>query len=518
MKEFVDKYRDRIHGVLSCFDRMLFRGYLPIMSGWAMAEFLNGLDLRLHSLKAFLMENAERTKQHAMAMALKNNRPYEYLRGKIRMEDRAQEIAKRDGIQEGLVCIFSIVQPCRSFSFRFEKGRPFVQSAKRQCLQLYFYFIDAEFGLIHVRLQTWFPMEMQVYVNGHEWLARKLKANKIRYAKLDNAFTWVEDRERAQTFSNRFQGLNWPRILDRYARQVNPQLEDVLQGRQYYWVTTQSEYSTDILFKNRQALVEVYPQLISHSMQCFGAQEVMNFLGRKLNGNFQGEIISDLSSFVCRRMGGSRIKHRVKQNWIKMYDKSGLVLRVETVINNPEDFRVRKFVTRKGNTQAEWVAMRKGVAYLFRYREVSALANARYLNALAAVEDPTQAKRDLDRITTKKKDAAGRSCPGFNPLARSDAELFRALANGEHCLRGFTNRDIRNKLQSTPHLKHFAGNLRKQSAKVSRIFRKFHAHGLIAKIPRTRRWKVTRYGYRAMGTSLYLRDVDFTRAYAPRAA
>jgi hypothetical protein len=518
MKEFVGKYGDRIHGVLSCFDRMLFRGYLPIMSGWAMAEFLNSLDLSFSNLKPLLVDNAQRVKDHALEMANRHNRPYEYLRGKIRMEDTAQEIAKRDGITEGLVCIFSIVQPCRSFSFRFEKGRPFVQSAKRKCLQLYFYFIDRDFGLIHVRLQTWFPMEIQVYLNGHEWLARKLTANGIRYTKLDNAFTWIEDMDRAQTCSNRFQGLNWPAILDRYARRVNPQLQDILGGRQYYWVTTQSEYSTDILFKNRQALVELYPKLLSHSIQCFGAQEVMNFLGRKLRGNFEGEIVSDLSSFVCRRMGGSRIKHRVKENWIKMYDKSVLVLRVETVINNPEEFKVRKWVTRHGKNQAEWVAMRKGVAYLFRYREVSMLANARYLNALAVVDDPTEAKRDLDRVTTRKKDAAGRSCAGFNPMARPDSDLFRAVMNGEHRLKGFTNRDIRRKLEPTPLFKAWDKDPKKQSAKISRILRKFHAHGLIAKISRTRRWKVTAYGNRVMATAIYLRDSDFPRVYPSRAA
>ena len=101
-----------------------------------------------------------------------------------------------------------------------------------------------------------------------------------------------------------------------------------------------------------------------------------------------------------------------------MYDKSGLVLRVETVINNPEEFRVRKQVLRTGKPHTEWVEMRKGVAYLFRYREVSLQANGRYLDALAVVDDPTQAKRDLDRVTTPKKDAAGRGCSGFNPLAR----------------------------------------------------------------------------------------------------
>ena len=100
------------------------------------------------------------------------------------------------------------------------------------------------------------------------------------------------------------------------------------------------------MFKTAEGLRELYPRLLSHSTLCFGAKEVMNFLGRKRVGNFRGEVVSDLSSLVCRRVGGSRIKHRVKQNWLKMVDKAGLVLRIETVINNPEEFRVRKQVLR----------------------------------------------------------------------------------------------------------------------------------------------------------------------------
>jgi hypothetical protein len=124
MKEFIRKHDDHIHGVLSCFDRMLFRGYLPIMSGWAMAQFLNGLDLKGSSLKGFLLESSERVKDHAIAMAQKHARPFQYLVSNIRKEDTARRLAERDGIDEGLVCVFSILEPCRTFSFRFQKGGP----------------------------------------------------------------------------------------------------------------------------------------------------------------------------------------------------------------------------------------------------------------------------------------------------------------------------------------------------------------------------------------------------------
>jgi hypothetical protein len=331
-------------------------------------------------------------------MAKTHGRPFRYLAVNIDKEQAARQLAERDGIQHGLVCVFSILEPCRSFSFLFKKPlpdqRPFVKPARRKCLHLYFYFMDRHFGLIHVRVQTWFPMPVQIYLNGHEWLARKLAANGVRYTKHENAFLWIEDPARAQKFAERFANLNWPKILGRYARLVTPQMKDILHNAQHYWVTAQSELSTDVLFKSRPQLSELYPELLSHSTLCFGAKEVMTFLGRKLRGGFEGEIVSGLSDFNGR-IPGCRIKHRVKENWLKMYDKSGLVLRVETVINNPEEFRVRKKVTRKGKTTVEWVPMRKGVAYLFRYYQVSLQANSRYLEALAVVVDPTQAKRDL---------------------------------------------------------------------------------------------------------------------------
>jgi hypothetical protein len=362
MKEFIRKYEQRIHGVLSCFERVIFRGYLPIMSGWAMAEFLYQLKQNRSSLRAFLLHNAERVKNHAIAMAKQQDRPFQYLAANIDKETAAEQLAKRDGIQHGLVCIYSILEPCRTFSFVFNKPlpdqRPFVRSARRKCLHLYFDFMDRRFGLIHVRVQTWFPMPVQIYLNGHEWLARKLHTHGVRYTKRDNAFLWIDDMARAQTFANRFASLNWPKLLSRYAQLVTPQLQDILKHRQHYWVTAQSEVSTDILFKRRQDLSELYPELLSHGTLCLGAKDVMNFLGRKLRGNFEGEIVSDLSD-LAGRIPGCRIKHRVQQNWLKMYDKAGLVLRVETVINNPEVFKVRKKVQRNGKSKLEWVPMRK---------------------------------------------------------------------------------------------------------------------------------------------------------------
>ena len=160
----------------------------------------------------------------------------------------------------------------------------------------------------------------------------------------------------------------------------------------------------------------------------------------------------------------------------------------------------------------EWVDMRKGVAYMFRYREVSLAANGRYLDALAEVDDPTDAIQTLDRITTRKQVAPKRSVKAFNPVAREDHQLFQVMLNGQHCVRGFSNPDIRDKLHDSPFLK-TVPDPKRQSAKVSRLLHRCHAHGLIAKIPHSRRWRVTRLGRVAMAASIQLRQIQFPAAY-----
>ncbi|MFO1222631.1 MAG: hypothetical protein U1E90_06005 [Burkholderiaceae bacterium] len=104
---------------------------------------------------------------------------------------------------------------------------------------------------------------------------------------IDNVFIRITDLPRAQRLADRFTHLSWPR---EYARQVVPQLDDMLHGCEYYWVAAQTEYSTDVMFKSSAGLRELCSRLLSHSTLCFGAQEVMNSLGCKLVANFQGEV------------------------------------------------------------------------------------------------------------------------------------------------------------------------------------------------------------------------------------
>ncbi len=338
MRRFLAKHVAATTGTLSCFDRLLFKGHLPLGYPHAMEEFLSHRGILFKDLKGFVLKQAERLKVHAHAVAEKAGRPYEYFESPVRKDQRARAIAARDGITEGLVSVFATIEPCRSFRLAYGHGRPTIRPAWRKCLFLYFYFLDREFGFCHARVQTWFPFTMQVYVNGHEWLARQMDKRGLRYRRLENAFLWLEDPGRVQRLADRFAPLDWPAVLDRFAHRVNPLLRDELKGYRYYWATHQAEYATDILFTSRPALRELYARLLRHATLCLRAEDVLTFLGRKLHGGFAGEIMNDWK----RRWPGARVKHWMKGNWIKMYDKHGCVLRVETVINDPYEFKVRR--------------------------------------------------------------------------------------------------------------------------------------------------------------------------------
>jgi hypothetical protein len=349
-----------------------------------------------------------------------------------------------------------------------------------------------------VRIPTWFPLTLQVYINGHEWLARALDHQGLGYQRRDNAFVALDDPQRTQQLADRLLRKKWPRFLNALAKRVNPLLGDLLKRCRYTWVTDQAEFATDLLFKDRTALQSLYPRLWQYATLHFRAEDVLSYLGRKLPERCTGELLNDTK----KQPQGFRIKHRHEGNWLKMYDKFGCVLRIEIVINRPRVFPVRRWGTRKGRRVLAWFPLRKNVAHLRRYAEVSLQATRRYLAALAGVDDPQVSERLLDKVC-ERVPFQGRTQRGLNPLSRTDQRLFHAVLRGEHCLRGFSSRDVARYLDLAPTRN--PRERRRQSAHVGRRLRLLRAHGLIAKIPRTRRYRVTERGFAFMSTSIHLR-------------
>src|SRR5262249_33992943 len=161
-----------------------------------------------------------------------------------------------------------------------ETHRLEVARAARKCLFFYFYIMDRELGFMHVRLQSWFPFSIQVYVNGREWLCRELERRGVGFERSDNKILRIDDPALAQRLAQEFAERKWENVLDALARRYNPYLTQVERsgfGR-YYWVVDQCEVATDIMFKSRKTLDEVLPEMYEAALLHFSPDDVLRFL------------------------------------------------------------------------------------------------------------------------------------------------------------------------------------------------------------------------------------------------
>ncbi|MBV8611071.1 MAG: hypothetical protein JO034_26875 [Singulisphaera sp.] len=500
LSRFVTKFTHLIAAVLSCFDRVIFKGHLALAAPRELEYFVDRVlkVRRSDFMKTLAPQYSDRLVQHAQDWAREAGRTYEYRTGQFRKDQWAQDLIRDQGISEGLVGILCTLETCPSFTLVPGPERPQFVSRSRQQRVLYYYFLDPQFGLIHVRLQTWLPFTIQVYVNGHEWLAHQMVQKKLGFVQQHNAFTQLDDPIQAQRLADRFAQLDWPKVLNRWARQVNPLLSELFPGYPVHWVVDQAEYATDLLFQSRTALSGLYRALLDYAVRTFTPKDILGFLGRKWDRRFDGEVHTQ---YEDERWFGTRIKHRMKTNWLKMDDKFSTILRIETVINSAKEFWVyRTQYHRDGTSSAGYYPMTKSVSSLVDYQEQALACNRRYLDALAVVNDPAPAYPELRQLTEPKV-VDGRSYAGFNPARRDDVRLFRAVLDGDHIARGFRNGDIRQPLFG--RLKTM-GQQRRASAAVGRLLKRLHVRHQVAKIPRTRRWRVTERGRHLLGVAIQL--------------
>lgn len=488
ISSFSEQLGDAVIGELTMFDRMVFKGHLTsFFPSGAFQRFLSKEGVLLKGFSKYVERATEELKGHAKKLAADAGRPYIYLQGAYTAatgkpkDEVAKKLIAADHLTEGLVCVLAAVEPCRSFMVKGNAAshKLEVVRAPRKCLHFYFYYLDREFGLIHIRLQSWFPFEIQIWMNGREWLARKLESRDISFERYENSLTRVGDMKTAQALCEKFAHRNWPPVLDAFAARVNPWLKRIgLRGfGGYYWVLDQFEIATDVMFKDRVTLEKLAPDLYEHAILEFGAEDVMRFLGRKPHALFQGELITDLK----RRPEGWRIKHRLKRNSIKMYDKWS-VLRIETTINNPREFKILKTVESKWR----WVPMGKGVANMWGYYQVGIAANRRYLIALEKVQPKGKALDELDDLC-RTRTINGRHCPRLIPVHADCVALFSAVLAGANAINGFRNTDLAGRLfqaKATPK------EAKRRCAWISRRISTLRARGLVAKLPNSRRYRM----------------------------
>ncbi|MFQ5380716.1 MAG: hypothetical protein ACE5EF_03700 [Dehalococcoidia bacterium] len=516
MRQFVTRHADKITGVLSGFDRLIFRGHLlPLCHEGGVRGFLASQGVLLKDFGRYVESTTKAIRAAAAGVLDRLGRPTRYLESsRTSKEQVARALLAEHPIRSGLICMLSAVEPCSSWRVWRSRERKHPQEVRRRstkCLHLYTYLLDRDFGFMHVRLQTWMPYTVQVYVNGREWLGRQLDRVRMRYTRADNCFPHLANPHRAQDIFDEMLDLPWARILDRLVLRVNPALADIMNAAcsTYYWTIHQSEWASDILFRDVSALSACYPHLVRHAMTDFASPDVMRFLGRKLTRAYQGEIVSDYKD----RREGVRVKHVVGVNTLKMYDKAHsvppvrgkmpAVLRIESTMNNPSDFKVRRKAQGAPASPSKPRPLRKGLADIRRRVRICQAANDRYANALALADDDTRVHEVLKPVI-KPADLAGRRVRALRPWADPDLPLLRAIGRGEFLLNGFRNRDLIPLLFAEPPRS--PEERRRRSARVTYLLRILRGHNLIEKVPGTHRYLVSEKGRRLIAAVIATND------------
>jgi len=510
---FISKFGDRISGVLEGFDRLRLRGTLrQLYCPTVMEAYLHARNLMYRDFKSLAERTTKAIKTASEQIAENFSRPLIYLSSsRESKEQKAREIARRDGIDSGLISVLSCVEPCQSYSLRRkeqEQGFEF-RLELRKCLHFYFYFEHPRFGFCHVRLQSWFPFQVDIMLNGRHWLARQLDDAGIAYRKRENALVWVEDFAAAQHCLDEQIHTNWQAELQGFLEQVHPNCSQICAplGLKYYWTMAESEYATDVLFRRAEDLAKIYPGLVHHALSSFGAPDVMRFLGHRaptttgrVTGQFKGEIISDLK----HRPEGIRVKHSLDGNSLKIYDKHGSVLRVETTINHPERFRIYRKPESQPEVKPEWRVLRRSVADSRRRAQICQAANYRYLEALAAVSGTIPLFKWANEVCRPLRRGNHRF-RALNPLSPGDGALLEAVNRGEFNINGFRNSNLRALLYPAPKSKKQQD---RQARSVGRKILLLRAHGLVAKVSHTNRYVITDKGRVTITALLSARQAD----------
>lgn len=493
MTGLVERHRDRMVGQIRCLDRVVITGTLP---GFCYAEgmeaYLNSQGVLFKDYTQWANPFREEIRDHAEALAKAAGAEVIFIaRSNVRKEAEVEEILRVRGRHPGLVVVLSAMEGCGTYRARYDKarGRMTLKRDEARCLHYYFYVMDEVLGLIYFRLPTWAPFRAQVYFNGHNWLTNRLRAQGQTVRTADNAIITLSDWDAAQRESDALDVSELMSRLNDYARQFCPFLDKLETS--YHWSLMQVEYATDLVFRTADDLAPLYKTLSLAAIHTVGPDDVATFLGKPPIDDPD----ADVSSRFSVQIRGTRIRHKLGRCALKMYDKFGFILRIESVTNDVSFFKHRRKVEhRDGRESYKTAPLKKNIYSLPTLCTLLAEVNQRYLLFLSALDDTSDGQRHLDAVSQTTRQA-GRAFRGFNFFAAKDLAILSAVADGANAIAGIQNKTLRALL---PDL---------SSSALSRVFKRLRVHGLLRRVRRSYRYHLTDLGRRVIAAGLKMRDL-----------
>ena len=482
-----------IAGIISCYDRVNIKctaGNFNYADG--MTNFFYNINRRCFDFAKVFEPITKQITENAEKIAKDNNLEIEFIRtpSRFRKDDKIAELLEERGYHDGLVKIYSQLESCKTYKPWTDKatGKTFFKTDTTKRLHYYFYFIDKLLGLSFVKVSTVAPFEVIVYFNGHGFLEKKLQKENIKYQKLDNAFVYIDNYQRAQELSDKIRVEDIHQVLDIFMDKYCPLPKEWNLRWNYY--ISQVEYAHDIIFKEQNILKPIYDNIVKTAFHSITPENIATFLGKRLTVKFEGE----MGSRYNERVLGTRIKHQMGELSVKVYDKFGKVLRIEvTALDVSKINTFRDVFKKNGEIEAKAAPAKKSIYSLFVLIPTFKQIINRYLEFISSFDDPNDGIKNLDKITADKTSNNSKA-KGINFFNKLDEKILLAIADGKFTINGFRSKNLK---KDFPDLKPW---------KISNILKRLKILGLIKKVSNSYKYYITSLGRTTITTGLYLKN------------
>ena len=491
--DLASRYADQLKGSLRCFDRVILHGTLiDVAHPGALLVSMQAAGFKPRDLARFGQPITTQVRDHIIGLARRNGIEIEMVtRKNFRQEDRVAAILKIRGRHAGLVHIFAVKEGATVFDTRRARADGYAQVIARRgaCMHYYLYWMDPMLGLVHVRVPTWLPLRLQVYFNGHSWLANRLNTAGISYQLADNALSQCGDWKGAQELADSLDPRELHDKLKELTRMCCPVSSQFPNG--YHWCLTQVEYAQDLVFKERASVDRLFEELARQALLTIKAEDVARFLGKRLPMSHDTQVTSHLG----RRYAGLRLKHSFGPASVKLYNRPGGILRLEMTTYDVSFFKHYRQVVHQDKTKEQCLAaMKKSIYSLRDLAQLMQAGVKRYSQWLASLREHTAGQQEATRLGRPAHDQQGRSYRGFNPFLEEDESVLQTVLRGEHALSGLTARRLRSLLGGWSR------------GRISRLLKRFRLHGLLRKIGHTYVYHLTPLARRVVTAVLDIKN------------
>ena len=496
MNAFYEHHRDSIRWHYRCFDRILLNGLIqPFQQPERVVGFFNTYR-RLYPVTRQLLHGIADHFQKWLKGWTENARVPVLDAPKGRRDEFVEpyfKYAKPDAI----VVVLKAREPARIMIAIGDKttDRWHLELSQRWVVQYNVYINDARWGRMFIRMCPYLPFSARVCLNQHHWLANRMREDGIRFQQCANAFLNCAAPKRLQELADSLTAQDLVTCGQKWLARLTPfftRREREHAGCEHRLFFSQVEYCDNLIFKRRAALDNLGERLLDANRTIGRPDKITTIFGRRVTKSYHGKLQTEIEDM---NLPNPVIRTHYGNGFIKQYVRDHLILRTEPTTNNVNDYGINKAVE-------NLPALRK------RLSEIT----DNYLNVQQDILETFIDRGQLRQLTQPTVTSTGRRIPGLKLDHPRQLALMHALVRFAHIAAGstFTTAEI------YPHVIKALGCAPKEFTFASLRYdlSKLRAKGLIAKLPRSRRYQLLPCGYSICLVFLKL----FERIYAPLAA